>query len=292
MAEKSRSAPCIVRPRAIEDLCPRTRNLKLALLAAALLFAAAVLTGCSLSSYSGIPAAVRDRRLEALPISGSGMTPRLQEAPARLGAGEARKTRAVTANVFRGISSEPELAGTLAEAFETLVRIELYSDRCFHVQQNGEDIDRYSDVAWHCIMSSELPKDCRRSSDAVLRTVRFIRFNPGFTLLHGAAREIIDRCVAKQQRSINNVYASRRRANFLDLAIARLGYATRAQNDLINAYTRSYEAHGPSLAPVLPFSEAMCRRLVSGETLSPASFWILFCSAENTGLSGRAQGIV
>jgi hypothetical protein len=90
-------------------------------------------------------------------------------------------------------------SGPLGVAFQTILRVELHSDRCFRRPRN--DINQYFDASWRCIMESALPEDCRQYSDAMVRAVRVIRFHPSFTLLHRSALSAIERCVVRGDRS-------------------------------------------------------------------------------------------
>lgn len=239
-----------------------------------------------------LPAVGRNGGSAAVPISAGRVVPGLAEAEARLAAlqarrGSGRPTAPPTDTFFREDGSGSGASDPLAEAFATLIRIELHSDRCFGIGREG--MERYSDYAWRCITTSALPANCTQYPDAILRAVRFIRFNPSFTLLQASAVEAIERCVAPRERSIDDVYASRARANLLDLVLLNLGHATETQTRYVATYLASYETHGPRHPPVRQFSESMCRRLLGGISVEPASFWLLFCNSGNLDFSDRAQ---
>ncbi len=241
-----------------------------------------------------VPAAGKNGRGATVPISGGRLVPGLPEAAARLAALQ-RGKRLETATVAEDRSFFPKGGPDLGrsaltdEIFATIVRIELFSDSCFPVQGQSEDLEIYADNAWNCILRSEPPKDCTQSSDAVLRSIRFVRFNENFTILQRSALGLIERCVAEQRRSMDDVYTRRHWANFLDLIVNDSGHAAPDQRRLIDKFLSSYETHAPRHPPILQFAETMCSRLVAGASPQPVSFWLLYCNSENLNFISRAE---
>jgi hypothetical protein len=113
--------------------------------------------------------------------------------------------------------------------------------------------------------------------------------NPSFALLQRSAVGVIERCVPARQRSLDQIYNSRTRANFLDMVMLHSGHATDAQKLKVDVFLSSFEAHGPRHPPILRFGEALCRRLQSGVAVQPLSFWLLFCNSGNPDFNDRAD---
>ena len=246
---------------------------------------AAMQTGGVRLAY--VPAASKNGRGATVPISAGRLVPGLPEAAARLA--QLRGRKRVEAEVGPPEKSFAPAGSAADEILAAVVRIELASDSCFPVQGQSEDLENYADRAWSCVLGTDLPSDCTEASDAVIRAVRFIRFNENFTILQRSAAELIGRCVAKERRSMSDLYSRRHWANFLDLVVNDAGHATPDQRRLIDIFLGSYETHAPRHPPILQFGETMCQRLLSGRPPRPMAFWLLYCNSENLNFTSRAE---
>jgi hypothetical protein len=67
------------------------------------------------------------------------------------------------------------------------------------------------------------------------------------------------------------------------------GNITATQSRLFEKYLGSLEVHSFSHPPIGQFAEIVCYRLMSGNTIDPLSFWLLYCNSENLVSSHRSD---
>jgi hypothetical protein len=176
------------------------------------------------------------------------------------------------------------------------VKIEVFSNKCLvRGKTYREDYDTYAEKGWSCLLASRLPDDCTSYSDAILRSVRFVRFHPNFVSLQKSTLGVIEQCLQNYKGSTASAYNEVEHAGMFDVVLDDLGHATKRQKVLVDAFRDSSLVH--SSAPTLPgyaFSGAMCLKLIEGQEIENASFWFLFCNNVNETFAlraGRAEEI-
>ncbi|MEN3746652.1 hypothetical protein TPR58_05695 [Sphingomonas sp. HF-S3] len=124
--------------------------------------------------------------------------------------------------------------GVIGSVFQTIVKIEVFSDKCLvRGKEYGEPHNLYAEKAWKCLLESRLPDNCASFPDAILRSVRFVRFNPNFVALHQLMPRVVRQCLGGYQGSVESAYEKVEYAGVFDLVLDDLGHSTRRQSQLV-----------------------------------------------------------
>lgn len=192
-----------------------------------------------------------------------------------------------------GAGKDRELiyGGSVGSVFSTIVKLEMFSEKCLvRGREYSEDRGIYAGKAWNCLLASQLPDDCATYPDAILRSVRFVRFHPNFIALQKLMPRVIKKCLAAYKGSVGTAYNEVKYAGILDLALDGLKQSTARQRMLVDRFRESDSLH--SYTPNLPgyaFSDEMCGKLAAGAEIEQSNFWFLFCDNINDGHSPRAD---
>jgi hypothetical protein len=249
----------------------------------------------------------RNGAISTVPVSSGARIPGLPEAKAELTrldqAGSRSSSESTTVPDPR--NSQNELGairtddkgresifdGSTGSVFSTVVKIEVFSEKCLiRGKSYTEDHRIYAEKAWKCLLESELPKDCASYPDAILRSVRFIRFHPNFVAVHKLMPRVIEQCLAHYRGTADSAYNNVDHAGVFDIILDDLGHATPRQKKLVEGFRESSLAHSSN--PMLPgyeFSREICSKLINQESIERADFWLLLCNSENGAFVIRAD---
>jgi hypothetical protein len=233
--------------------------------------------------------AIGSARLATVPVSSGPIEPGLAAAKAELDALDQRHKSALEARTSVSKGQQAVFDGTVGSVFKMVVKIEFFSDKCLvRGKAYKEPHEIYAEKAWDCLLTSRLPEDCTTYPDAILRSIRFVRYHDNFLALRRLMPRAIEVCLSEYSGSADSAYDDVKYAGMFDLYINDIGRATQRQKKLAAAFEEGAAVH--SNAPQLPgyvFSQHMCRGLAHQRDIESADFWLLYCNTMNDALTLR-----